>query len=177
MLRPKTAHRAYGGFSLAELLVVMAILGLVALVGLPWWQRLSRRNQFRSAAGEIQTTLLAARMKAVRRNANASVVVVTAAPTDAQHLIETVEPDPPSPTPTPLPSGSVALSTAALNFVTLPAGNKITFDGNGRRVAPPPAFSADIVIQGPTGGSVVNTITIHTSITGRVEVVTPAIWQ
>ena len=176
MLRPKTVHES-GGFTLAELLVVMALLGLVALVGVPWWQRLSRRNQFRSAAGEIQTTLLAARMKAVRRNANASVLVVTAAPSDAQHYVSTVEPDPPAPTPTPVPSASIALSTAALTFVTLPAGNKITFDGNGRRVAPPPALSADIVIQGPTGGSVMNTITIRTSVAGRVEVVTPTVWQ
>jgi prepilin-type N-terminal cleavage/methylation domain-containing protein len=176
MLRPKTAH-GNGGFTLAELLVVMAIMGLVALVGVPWWQRLSRRNQFRSAAGEIQTTLLAARMKAVRRNANASVLVVTAAATDAEHRLATVEPDPPAPTPTPIPSSSLAISTAALSFVTLPAGNKITFDGNGRRVAPPPALSADIVIQGPTGGSVMNTITIHTTVAGRVEVVTPTVWQ
>jgi len=176
MLRPKTAH-GIGGFSLAELLVVMAIMGLVALVGVPWWQRLSRRNQFRSAAGEIQTTLLAARMKAVRRNANASVLVVTATATDSQHTLATVEPDPPAPTPTPLPSSNLALSTAALTFVGLPAGNKITFDGNGRRVAPPPTLPADIVIQGPTGGSVMNTITIRTTVAGKVEVVTPVVWQ
>ena len=122
-----------GGFTLLESLVVLFILALMLAIGMPWWQTISRRNQMRSAASEIQTTLLAVRMKAVRRNSPASVLITTALPTESQHRLETIEPDPPAPTPTPLPSQTLDLSTKTLAFVALPAGNKITFDGNGRR--------------------------------------------
>jgi prepilin-type N-terminal cleavage/methylation domain-containing protein len=166
-----------GGFTLFEMLVVLAIVAMLAVAATPWLTKMSRRNGFRSAAAEIQSTLLAARMRAVRLNAPASVVVVTAAPTSSSHFLQTIEPDPPAPTPTPNPARSLALSTAALRFLTLPAANKITFDGNGRRVFPVGGAPSDIVVEGPTAAGDRNQITIRTSITGRVEVVTPAVWQ
>jgi hypothetical protein len=116
-------------------------------------------------------------MRAVRLNAPASVLVVTAAATSSAHLLQTIEPDPPAPTPTPNPARTLAISTAALTFLTLPAAQKITFDGNGRRISPAGGVPADIVVEGPTGAGDRNQITIRTSLTGRVEVVTPAVWQ
>jgi prepilin-type N-terminal cleavage/methylation domain-containing protein len=176
MLRPKTT-RLDRGFTLLESLVVLFILALMLAIGMPWWQKISRRNQMRSAASEIQTTLLAVRMKAVRRNSPSSVLITTALPTESQHRLETIDPDPPAPTPTPLPSQTLDLSTNTLAFLGLPAGNKITFDGNGRRIAPPSALPADIVIQGPPNGSAVNQVTIRTTVSGKIEVVTPTVWQ
>jgi prepilin-type N-terminal cleavage/methylation domain-containing protein len=166
-----------GGFSLLEMLVVCAILALVTTVSIPWLTHMSRRNEFRSAASEIQSTLLAARMRAVKLNKPSSVFVVAASGTQTTHSIQTIEPDPPSPTPTPNPSRTVELSSAALTFLTLPAANKITFDGNGRRMSPPGGAPADIVVEGPANAAVKNQIRIRTSLTGRVEVVTPAVWQ
>ena len=159
------------------MLIVLAIVALVTAVASPWIAKLSRRNQFRSAASEIQTTLLAARMRAVRLNGRASMVVVPAATTESMHQLQTIELDPPSPTPTPNPARSLPISTGALAFLTLPINNKITFDGNGRRVAPAGGTPSDIVVEGPTGAGDRNQITIRTSLTGRVEVVTPVVWQ
>jgi prepilin-type N-terminal cleavage/methylation domain-containing protein len=165
------------GFTAVELIVVLAIVGIVAAVAIPALGRTLRRSQFRSAAREIQTSLLAARMRAVRRNLPASVLVVPATASAPSHVLQTIEADTPAPTPTPQPAGQLAISSGSLVFLTLPASNKITFDGNGRRVAPAGAAAADIVVEGPTGAGDRNQITIRTSLTGHVEVVTPAVWQ
>jgi len=166
----------YGGFSLVELLVVVAILGLVAAAAAPWLVRMGRRTRLRAAAAEIQSTLLAARMRAVKRNQPASVYVVPAG-TGSAHELDTIEAEPPSPTPTPNPVNRVLVGASTLRFVSLPPNQKITFDGNGRRLGPPPPTPGDIVVEGPVGGGATNQITIRTSLTGRVEVVTPAVWQ
>lgn len=164
------------GFTAVELVVVLAIVGIVAAVAIPALNKTLRRSRFRSAAREIQTSLLAARMRAVRRNLPASVLVVTAAPSAPSHVLQTIEADTPAPTPTPQPAAQHPISAGSLVFLTLPAANKITFDGNGRRIVPP-GPAADIVVEGPTGAGDRNQITIRTSLTGRVEVVTPTVWQ
>ena len=50
-----------------ELLIVIVIFGLLAAVSVPWFGKIRRRAELRSAAMEIGTTLVAARMKAVKR--------------------------------------------------------------------------------------------------------------
>ncbi len=165
------------GFTLVELLVVLAMFSLVALVGIPWLVKFGQRNQFRSAAFQIQTTLLAARMRAVKRNLPASVLIVTALPSVASHVLNTTEAEPPAPTPTPNPVARLEIPARALRFLSLPTGGKITFDGNGRRIVPPAPTPGSIVIEGPVGAGVTNQITIQTSLTGRVQVITPVVWQ
>jgi type IV fimbrial biogenesis protein FimT len=172
-----TCRRVDDGFSLVELLVVVAIVALCALIATPWLARMSRRSQVGGAASEIQSTLLAARMRAVRLNAPASVLIVTAGPSLAAHSIQTIEPDPPAPTPTPMPARLLTISSEAITFISLPAAGKVTFDGNGRRIFPAGGAPADIVVQGPTASAVRNQVTIRTTLTGRVEVVTPTVWQ
>ncbi len=162
---------------MVELLVVVAIAGLVAAATIPWLMKLARRNQFRSAAMEIQSTLLAARMRAVKRNRPSSVLITAALSSQSAHVLDTIEADPPAPTPTPNPVTKFQISASDLRFVTLPAGNKVTFDGNGIRIGPPAPTPAAIVVEGPVGPGPTNQITIRTSLTGRVEVITPAVWQ
>ncbi len=181
MLCPKTecssADRPQAGFTLLEMLIVIALIAIVTGLALPYFQKVSRRNQIRSAASEIQTTLLAARMRAVRANRATSIYVTTATAGQSSHLLDTISPDPPAPTPTPLPRAKLLLPTKQLAFLTLPTGGKITFDGNGRVIAPAPPLSADILIEGPAGATDKNQITIRTSASGKVEVVTPVVWQ
>ena len=91
--------------------------------------------------------------------------------------LDMIEPDPLPPAPTPTPIQKLFLSSKSFRFVTVPASEKITFDGNGRRTLPAPDADASIVIEGPIGGLNVNRITIDTGVGGRVKVITPVEWK
>jgi Tfp pilus assembly protein FimT len=159
----------------------MVILGILAAVSMPFFAKLRRRAELRSAAMEVSTTLLAARMKAVRHNATTRVVITPNASEDGSHVFETIEPTPiPTPGVTPVanPGMQVRLSSKTFQFVTIPDDNTIAFDSAGRLLPPPPAPTpAVIVIEGPVRPGPKNQITIETSSGGRVRVVTPVEWQ
>src|SRR5262245_13904106 len=91
-MSPVRVMRRDRGFSLIELLIVLAILAAISLTAVPWFLKITQRNKLKSAAFEVQTTLLAARMKAVKRNQPVSVVINTTQPID----LTTVEPQPPA---------------------------------------------------------------------------------
>jgi prepilin-type N-terminal cleavage/methylation domain-containing protein len=169
------------GFSFIELLLVIVILGLLAAVSIPWFGKLRRRAELRSAAMEIGTTLVAARMKAVKANVNTSVRINASSTVDGAHEIDTSEPTPPpvTPVPTPAPSSMVPLllSARSIRFVETPGGGSITFDGSGRMVTPPAPTPGRIVIEGPVGIGPTNQILIETTVGGRVRIVTPVVWQ
>lgn len=164
------------GFSTIELLVVAVLLVLAAAVTIPFYGRLRRRTELRSAAMEIGTTLVAARMKAVRYN---STVRVVANPQSSSEPGPSISAETLTPIPTPFPSSisKVVISGSAMRFVSTPAGGSIDFDGNGRRVAPPGTTPGRIVIEGPTGSPLKNQITIDVTTGGRVQIVTPTAWK
>jgi hypothetical protein len=76
----------------------------------PFWGKARRRVELRRMAMEIGTTLLAARMKAVRQNAQTSVVISSDADSPG---IDTTVPAPP-PTPAAEPLAHLSLSSRAL---------------------------------------------------------------
>jgi prepilin-type N-terminal cleavage/methylation domain-containing protein len=154
------------GFSVIELLLVIVLLGLLAAVTIPWFGKMRRRAELRSAAMEIGTTLVAARMKAVKANVNTSVRINTASIVGGAHEIDTSGPTPP-----------LLLSARAIRFVETPGGGAITFDGSGRMVTPPAPTPGRIVIEGPVGIGPTNQILIETTVGGRVRIVTPVVWQ
>ncbi|MGH9399086.1 MAG: pilus assembly FimT family protein, partial [Thermoanaerobaculia bacterium] len=162
--------------TLMETIIVVAIIGMAALVTIPYFAKLSRRQKLVSAAHEIQQSLLAARMRAVRANQNTSLFITVAAAGDVNHEIDIIAPDN-SPAPTPTPVGKSYLPANQMEFVTMPAGNKVTFSGDGRVVAPPAPTPAIITVQGPVGGTLLNQVTIRAYPTGRIVVVTPVAWQ
>ena len=157
---------------------------MMAAVAAPWFTKLHHRNVLRAAAVEIETTLLAARMRAVKRNLPASVFINTTPDETGSYKLDTIEPDPPAPAPTPTPIRHLLISSKSLQFVTLPAGSKITFDGSGRRIFPPdpppplptPGVGA-IVFEGPVGAADMNQITVETDVSGRVRIITPVEWK
>ena len=159
----------------------MVILGLLAAVSMPFFAKIRRRSELRGAAMEIGTTLIAARMKAVRLNANTRVSFNPASgPSDPGHVIDTFATTPmPATTPTPYPDvlKELVIPNRALRFVTTPPGGVIEFDGAGRRSFPPAPTPGSFVIEGPNAPGYVNQITIEISDSGRVRIVTPTVWQ
>jgi type II secretory pathway pseudopilin PulG len=57
-----------GGWSLAELIVVIGIFGLMVAVATPYFLKISRHYRLLGQVHEIQSTILAARMQAIKRN-------------------------------------------------------------------------------------------------------------
>ena len=175
MLHLKSIRRDCG-YSLIELLIVMAILAAVSLVGIPWFLKISQRSDLKSAAREVQTTLLAARVKAVNRNRPVSVTITSLGP---PVQFQTIEPNPPAPTPTHVPVNMTLPGNAArLQETPFAAGGTVTFGGDGRLVNPPlqPTPGFRYVLEGPVGAATPNRITINADTSGRVVVVTPVNW-
>lgn len=177
MLHSKSMRRSRG-FTLVEILIVMAIMAALALVAVPWFLKISQRNALKSAAHEVQTTLLAARMKAVRRNQPVSVVIVSAVP---PLELDTIEPNPPAPTPTHVPGRLVLPAQAARLFATPVApGGTVIFGGDGRVALAPPSPTPGAfvyILEGPVGAGSPNRISIKAHPSGRIEIVTPTNWQ
>jgi len=142
----------------------------MALVAAPWFSRTAQRGKLRSAAREVQSTLLAARMTAVRSGVPASVRIAPAPAGTAHHRLETWLEASPARLVTEL------RLTTQVRFLSLPTGNDVIFTADGRRL-PPATMHEDIVIEGPVGSSVANQITIETWENGRVSFVLPTVWR
>lgn len=71
--RPRAALPANSGrgFTLVELMVVLAVLALMIGIGVPAFNGIIQRNRLAAAANEFVSALQTARMEAVRRNRRA----------------------------------------------------------------------------------------------------------
>ena len=63
------------GFTLIETLIVVAIMGIAALIALPNYLVWQSRSELRQAVTEVQNQLLLARMAALSRNAPVTVAI------------------------------------------------------------------------------------------------------
>jgi type II secretion system protein H len=66
-------HRPHAGFTLIELMTVIAVLGLVAALAAPSFREFTARSKLRGVANEAYTDLQFARAEAVQRNARVRV--------------------------------------------------------------------------------------------------------
>ena len=67
-----------GGFTLVELMVTMAVIGILALVAVPGMQAMINHSRLSGASGELTAALQLARSEAIRRNARVTVCAGTA---------------------------------------------------------------------------------------------------
>ncbi len=67
-MRSNRTFARSGGWSLVELLVVIGIFGLMVAVATPYFLKIGRHYRLLGQVHEIQSTLLAARMQAIKRN-------------------------------------------------------------------------------------------------------------
>jgi prepilin-type N-terminal cleavage/methylation domain-containing protein len=65
------------GFSLVELLVAIAIMGLILAIGIPFFGTILHRSRVDAVSREFNMSVLSARLQAIKRGQNVGVVVST----------------------------------------------------------------------------------------------------
>lgn len=145
------SRRPHTGFSLIEMMIVVAIVAIVSAIAFPSYRVWIQNTKIRSTAESIQNGLQIARAEAVKRNASVQFVLglkpdLTVG-TDSEWVVgcAAVVPAPVAPAVTPLECPAVIQSRSAgegssgtVTVATTPAANKTVVFTNLGTVAPAP---------------------------------------
>ena len=71
-------RRTESGFTLPELMIVLAVAGVLAALAVPSFQSLTQSQQAKNASFELFSNLSLARSEAIKRNANVTVAPLVA---------------------------------------------------------------------------------------------------
>lgn len=186
-----SAH-AQRGMTLIELIIGMAIVGLLMVLGLPSFGQWLQNSQIRTAAESIQNGLQLAKAEAVRRNTTVRFSLIDVA-TASCALSTTginwvISRDDPSGmcdvaasdtnAPRIIQTRSAAEGTG--NVVVAAGQSAIVFNGMGR-VIPVPGAAITIGISNPTGGTCATSggsmrcLNVVVSTGGQVRMCDPAL--
>ncbi len=144
--RKHEAARAAAGFSLIELLVVVAIIAVAASVAVPGIANYMRNYRMRSALQEISTDINRARNTAIMTNTNGGVAFVIADNNSYRWVSEDALP---GPIPVPDPRyGPLHELPQNLQFVAGNAG-AFRFQRLGTWCAPPPSGTCGAAVAIP----------------------------
>lgn len=124
------ARRRSRGFTMVELMVVLAIMAIMAALAAPSMSRLIAQQRLKSTASDLHLAILKARAEAIKRNVN-----VTVSPVDGSWANGWTIPDPVNPSAAPLefrgPVSSVTVSTSA---------TQVIYNGKGRTTTASASF-------------------------------------
>lgn len=73
----KRVHTTQSGFTLAELLVVVVIAGILAVIASPSFQSITQSQRAKSASFDLLSSLNLARSEAIKRNADVTITPVS----------------------------------------------------------------------------------------------------
>lgn len=167
MNRARRRIAAAGGFTLVELLAVIALIVVVAAIGAPFYLSYQRAQETNGAARELVTVLNQARQLAITRSTSFS-VESEANPQNRLRLC--------SGTTTPCPGGSVwtGPGTDGSGWRVLDNGSRITqnpritFSSLG---APPVGGSGSLRVQNSSGTGCLDVVV---SPSGRIQITASA---
>jgi Tfp pilus assembly protein FimT len=125
--RSSSRSRAEGGYTLAEVLIVFALIGLVALLAIPAAGKIIRHSKDLGAFSSVRQVLAAARLQAVRRGANVVVEIsVTPEQTIRLHTFQDRANDTTSPLPADEQAAAGNFQRDTGSFATSPATDEPT---------------------------------------------------
>lgn len=135
----RLCSKQQSGFTLVELMVAIAIFGILAAIALPNFSQMIQSQKVRGASSDLFGALIYARSEAIKRNTSIS-VVRTGAAWEAGWTVQTA-------------GGAVLKRQDPLTAITIsgPGGGTVAFGGNGR----------------PTAGSLGDTFMVY--VTARPE--------
>jgi prepilin-type N-terminal cleavage/methylation domain-containing protein len=76
-MNPRLKDDSCRGFSFVEMLIVIAIMGLILAIGIPYFATVLHRSRVDAVAREIDIAVLSARLQAIKRGSNVGAVVST----------------------------------------------------------------------------------------------------
>ena len=125
----RSSLRRQSGVTLIEIMVVMAIMGILLGIALPALRDMINTEKVRSATNDLYVSLMFARSEAMKRNANVVVAPVTAGTSswaEGWTVAPASTPGTPSRVQDAIPAVSITATAAS-----------ITYRGSGRQMGTP----------------------------------------
>jgi prepilin-type N-terminal cleavage/methylation domain-containing protein len=157
-----TRARFQRGYSLAELLTVMAIVGVLSLVTVPAFMNYAKTARLKNSLRQVSTDIRAARQRAVTRTTFVRLNVTTASPAPGKYQLE--ESTDRGTTYVAVPNTEKELQ----QFNYFAAAGAVTFRPNGTLVLAPGDTETTLVVKS-NDTTVKNNYTITVNLSGKVS--------